>query len=158
MDTLALILIVATVLVAGLGSLTQIFPGNGLLVVGTLVWAISTGGVTWWIFAGVVAIVALSMVIKYIVPLRHMKRKDVANSTIVIGAIAGVIGFFVIPVIGLPIGFVLGIYLAEASKNRSTAWAKTKAALTGVAASILIEVIATALAGGLWIAGHFIVT
>ena len=34
------------------------------------------------------------------------------------GAVLGVIGFFVIPVVGLVVGFVLGVYLAELVHRR----------------------------------------
>lgn len=158
MNVIALVAIVLVVLAAAFGSLTQIFPGNGLLVLGALVWALWLGGHAWWFLAGIAVIVVGATVLKFALPLKHMKRREVANSTLVLGAISGIIGFFIIPVIGLPIGFVAGVYFAEMSKNKATAWPRTKVALTGVAASILIEASATALAGGLWIAGHVILS
>ena len=52
----------------------------------------------------------------------------------------GVVGFFVIPVVGLFVGFVLGIYLAERRRvGQADAWPSTKAALRAVGLSILIE-------------------
>ena len=53
---------------------------------------------------------------KYAVPGRRLKEVGIPTSTLLLGAVLGVVGFFVIPVVGLPIGFVLGIYLAELSR------------------------------------------
>ena len=48
-----------------------------------------------------------------------MRAADVRTLSLVAGGVLGIIGFFVIPVIGLLIGFVLGVYLAELA-NRAT--------------------------------------
>ena len=52
------------------------------------------------------------------------------------GAVLGIIGFFVIPVMGLLIGFVLGVYLAELANRRDQrlAWTSTKHAREGCGA------------------------
>ena len=43
-----------------------------------------------------------------------------------LGGVLGVVGFFVIPVIGLPLGFVLGVYLSELSRvGVDRAWPAT---------------------------------
>ncbi len=66
----------------------------------------------------------------------------------------GVAGFFVIPVIGLVVGFVLGVYLAELNRVGTTlAWPATKHALKAVGLSILIELVATLFAAATWVAG-----
>ena len=50
---------------------------------------------------------------KYAVPGRRLKEIGIPSSTQWTGVALGLIGFFVIPVIGLFLGFVLGVYLAE---------------------------------------------
>ena len=40
----------------------------------------------------------------------------IPTSTLLLGGVLGVVGFFVIPVVGLLVGFVLGVYLAELSR------------------------------------------
>ncbi|GAA0316713.1 DUF456 family protein [Kineococcus aurantiacus] len=32
---------------------------------------------------------------------------------LLLGAVLGVVGFFAVPVVGLPLGFVLGVFLGE---------------------------------------------
>ena len=67
------------------------------------------------------------------------------------------VGFFVIPVIGLPIGFVLGVYGAESLRQRDQQAARrsTGLAMRAVGLAILVELagalIATvALLIGMW--------
>ena len=59
-----------------------------------------------------------------------------------------------IPVIGLFIGFVLGVYVAEYRRvGGAAAWPSTKEALRAVGVSILIELAAGVLAALVWVAG-----
>ena len=70
----------------------------------------------------------------------------------------GIIGFFVIPVLGLVIGFVLGVYLAELANRRDQrlAWASTKHALKGVALSVGVELAGALLATVAWVFGVYL--
>jgi uncharacterized protein len=62
---------------------------------------------------------------------------------LVLGGLVGIVGFFVVPVVGLPLGFVLGIYLAELQRvGRENAWPATKHALAAVGLALLIELAA----------------
>ena len=150
------VLFVILALVALFGSLTQIYPGLILVVIGSAIWASETGGQAWWWFAGVTLVFVVALVAKYLLPGKYMKREGISNRTLLVGALFAVVGFFVIPVVGLFIGFVLGVYVAEFARDRAQAWAKTKVALKGVGSSILLEVTATALSlvllgWGMWV-------
>src|SRR5690606_847328 len=131
-----------------------------MLVAGAiLVWAVLAGTPTAWAVFGVAfAFIALGTVVKYVVPGRRLKTAGVPNSTLLLGALLGVVGFFVIPVIGLLLGFVLGVYLAELRRLGSTqAWPATVHALKAVGLSILIEFVAAMLATLTWVVGLFLV-
>ena len=67
----------------------------------------------------------------------------------------GIVGFFVVPVLGLVLGFVLGVYLAELAKRRDQrlAWASTVHAIKGVALSVGVELAGALLATVVWVAG-----
>jgi hypothetical protein len=67
--------------------------------------------------------------------------------------VLGVVGFFVIPVVGLLIGFVLGIYLAELARlgGHEAAWPSTRRALAAVGWSIVIEMATGLLAAAVWV-------
>jgi uncharacterized protein YqgC (DUF456 family) len=72
----------------------------------------------------------------------------------VVGAALGVVGFFVIPVVGLVIGFVAGVYVAELRRlGRERAGRSTALALRAVGLSVLIELAAGLLAAMAWVTG-----
>jgi len=154
------IVLVALVIVVGLvGIVVPLLPGT-LLVFGAIaVWAIVENDLISWVTLGVVtAFLAASTLIKYVWPMRRMRAAEVGTSSLVAGAVLGIIGFFVIPVLGLVIGFVLGIYLAELSKrhDQRVAWTSTKHALKGVALSVGVELCGALLATAAWVAGVYL--
>ncbi len=56
-----------------------------------------------------------------------------------------------LPVVGLFVGFVLGVYLAERTRlGSASAWPSTKASLRAVGLSILIELLFGVLAATAW--------
>lgn len=147
---------VAVVIAVGLvGILVPVLPGSVLVLAAILVWAAHVGGATAWVvFAVVVTLLAVGTVVKYAVPGRNLKRSGIPASTQWIGALVGVVGFFVIPVIGLVIGFVVGVYAAEHARlGAQRAWPSTVAALRAVGLSILIELAAALLATATWAVG-----
>lgn len=74
------------------------------------------------------------------------------SRSLVVGGLVGVVGFFVLPVVGLFLGFVLGIYLSEVQRlGPERARASTKAALLAVGISQLIELAAALLATTTWL-------
>jgi hypothetical protein len=77
-------------------------------------------------------------------------------STQWVGVLVGAVGFFVVPVVGLFLGFVLGIYLAELARLGSAqAWPSTVHALKAVGLSVVIELVAALAATWVWIYGVF---
>jgi uncharacterized protein YqgC (DUF456 family) len=136
-----------------------LIPGI-LLVFGAIaVWAFVENNVTAWVTLGVVgAVLAASTLIKYLWPMRRMRAADVGTSTLVAGAVLGIIGFFVIPVVGLVIGFVLGVYFAELARrhDQRVAWTSTVHALKGVALSVGVELVGALLATVAWVAGVYL--
>ena len=149
-------LLVALAIAVGLvGIVVPVLPGSVLILGAILVWAWATGGATAWAAFGVAAVVlVLGGVVKYLLPNRRLKDAGIPASTQWIGAALGVIGFFVIPVVGLFIGFVMGIFLAEYRRlGRRAAWPSTSHALKAVGLSILIELAAAVVATCAWLTG-----
>ncbi|PXX65252.1 hypothetical protein DFR70_104315 [Nocardia tenerifensis] len=146
-------------LVGLLGIIVPILPGVILIFGAIAVWAFMTGGVTaWTVFAVSTVALVLSGVVKYTWPGRKMKDAGVANRSLVLGAVLGIVGFFVIPVVGLFVGFVLGVYLSELQRLRigRQAWQSTVHALKGVGLSMLIELFGALVAVGVWVIGAII--
>jgi uncharacterized protein YqgC (DUF456 family) len=143
------------ILVGLLGIIVPILPGGVLIFLAVLAWAALTGGATaWLVFAVAAAFLVTGTVVKYAVPGQRLKAAGIPASTQWTGVALGVVGFFVIPVVGLFVGFVLGIYLAERSRlGAAGAWPSTQAALRAAGLSILIELAAAVLATATWIVG-----
>lgn len=145
--------VVALAILAGLfGIVLPFLPGLILIVAAVLVWAFAVGTPTGW----AVAVVALALgvggtILKYLVPGRRLKEVGLPTSILAIAIGVAIVGLFVIPVVGAPIGFVATIYLAERIRvGAKDAWPTTKTSLGAVAASIGIE-----LATGLVIAAFW---
>jgi uncharacterized protein YqgC (DUF456 family) len=143
------------ILVGLLGIIVPILPGGLLIFTAVLVWAWVTGGSTAWaVFAVAAALIVAGNVVKYTVPGKRLKDAGIPSSTQWTGVALGVAGFFVIPVVGLFVGFVLGIYLAERRRlGDAAAWPSTKAALRAVGLSIVIELTSAVLAAATWVVG-----
>ncbi len=147
------------ILVGLLGIVVPLLPGTLLVAAAVLGWAIAVGDPLGWSLGGAALLVlALGAVVKYAVPGRGLKAAGVPNRTLLLGAALGVVGFFVVPVVGLVVGFVLGIYLSEAQRlGRPAAWPATKVALRAVGLSILIEIAAALVAVALWVTAAVLV-
>ena len=149
------ILIAVLIAVGIAGIIVPVLPGTILVLGAVLVWALEIGTTTAWVvFALATTLLAAGTVVKYLVPGRRLKASGVPNRTLLVGALLAFIGFFVVPVVGLLIGFVLGIYLAERARvGAAQAWPSTTAALKAVGVSILIELVAAFRAAVTWVVG-----
>jgi uncharacterized protein len=148
-------LIAALLVVVGIvGILLPVLPGLLLVLAGIAVWAVPRGdAVGWSVLVVAAGIVVVGSVAKYLLPGRRMRESGVPGRTLAAGGVLGVVGFFVVPVAGLFVGFVLGVYLAELARSdgREQAWRSTRRALAAVGWSILIELATGLLAAAVWI-------
>ncbi|MCE3555060.1 DUF456 domain-containing protein [Pseudonocardia sp. RS11V-5] len=152
-----------TALVAGLlilvglvGVVVQVLPGLIVILAGVAVWAVPRGdALGWWVLGVAGGLLVVGSVAKFLVPGKRLRDAGVPGRSLLAGGVLGVVGFFVIPVVGLFLGFVLGVYLAELARLRSSAeaWPSTKHALSAVGWSILIELAAGLLMVAAWITG-----
>jgi uncharacterized protein YqgC (DUF456 family) len=144
-----------TVLVGLIGIVVPILPGSLLILAAVVVWAAWIGTPTAWVVLAVaVTVLAAGAVVKYAVPGRSLTAGGVPRSTLVVGAALGIVGFFVIPVVGLVIGFVVGVYAAELRRlGRDKAGRSTMLALRAVGLSVLIELAAGITAALAWVTG-----
>jgi uncharacterized protein YqgC (DUF456 family) len=154
------IVLVALAIAVGLaGILIPLLPGTLLVFAAIAVWAVFENNVTGWVTLGVAtALLAVATLIKYTWPVKRMRAADVRTVSLVAGGVLGIIGFFVIPVVGLVIGFVLGVFLAELANRRDqrVAWTSTKHAVKGVALSVGVELAGALLATVAWVTGVYV--
>lgn len=152
--------LVGVAIFAGLiGIVVQVLPGAVLVLGGILVWAIMTGGTQAWVVFGIAAAaIAVAEVLQWILAGKHMRKAEVPVLTLAVGGIAGIIGFFVIPVLGLFLFFVGAIFLLEwlRRKDVSAAWGATKAALQATLITIGVQLAGSLVAAAAWVIGLFL--
>jgi uncharacterized protein YqgC (DUF456 family) len=148
------LLVGLAVLVGLVGIVVPVLPGSILILGAVLVWSVLTATTTGWlVFAVVTTLLVAGGIVKYAVPGRGLRTAGVPNRTLVAGGVLGLVGFFVVPVVGLFLGFVLGVYLSELQRvGTERAWPSTRAALRAVGLSMLIELAAGMLAAATWLA------
>jgi uncharacterized protein YqgC (DUF456 family) len=145
-----------TILVGVLGVLIPVLPGLILCWLGVLFWALFGDADNGrWVVLTLATVVALGgTVVKYLWPGKRLKDTGVPTSSLLAGGVLGLIGFFVVPVVGLILGFVLGIWLAERMRLGSAqAWASTRGALTAVGLAMLVEFAAALGIAVVWVFG-----
>lgn len=147
--------LVGLVILVGLvGIVLPVLPGAVLVFGAILVWAIEVDSSAGWVaFAVATLALAVSQIAKYVIPGRRLAAEHVPRSTLLVGTIVGIIGFIVVPVVGLLLGFVLGVYVVERGRlgTHAAAWPSTKAALRAVGLSLVIELGGALLAAGIWL-------
>lgn len=149
------VLVALAIAVGIAGIIIPVLPGTLLVMGAILVWAVQVGTTTAWVvFAVATVLLAAGSVVKFLVPGRRLKASGVPSRTLLVGALLAFIGFFVVPVVGMFIGFVLGVYLAERARvGGAEAWPSTVGTLKAVGVSILIELVAAFLAAVTWVVG-----
>src|SRR5690625_5927321 len=87
----------------------------------TLIWAIVVGGWTSWVaFAMVLVFGAAGMTASYLLTGRRLQAAEVPMWPVLVGLASGIVGIFVIPFLGLPIGFLIGLYVSERSEEHTS--------------------------------------
>jgi uncharacterized protein YqgC (DUF456 family) len=154
MGVVGVTLVALAIAVGLVGIIVPVLPGGLLVFAAIAVWAIVEGGTAAWVTAGIAAtLFVVAEVIKYTWPVRRMRAAEVGSWSLFAGAALGIAGFFVIPVIGLVLGFVLGVFLVELGHRRDArrAWVSTVHALKGVALSVGVEFTGALLAAITWV-------
>jgi uncharacterized protein YqgC (DUF456 family) len=138
--------VVAVALVMALGvvgTVVPLVPGLGLIWAAGLVYGLLDGfGVVGAMaFTVMTLLVAGGTVAKYVLPSRGGAGRGASRTTLLAGAGCGLIGFFVLPVLGLPLGAVLGVLLAERQRTQdwSAAWYRTRGVIVGFGIGALVE-------------------
>lgn len=159
MSVAGLILVAIAIAVGLAGILFPLLPGTLLIWAAIAAWAYLEHTTVSWVVLGVAtALLGAGILVKYLWPAKRLRAADVNGRTLAAGAVLGIVGFFVIPVAGLLVGFVLGVYLAELVQRRDQrrAWASTVHAVKGVALSVGVELMAALLAAAAWVVGVFV--
>jgi len=143
-------------LVGLIGIVVPLLPGLPLIWAAVLIWALEAQNPGGWVVLAITTVLAASgFLLQYLLPGRRMAKAGVSTASTLAGAVLGVVGFFVIPVLGAFLGFALGVYLAERVKlgTHRAAWPSTRHALKAVALSVGIELLTGLAIAGTWLIG-----
>lgn len=146
MGDLLLIGVVAVAMAVGVvGTVVPVVPGLILVWVAALVYGLVAGfGIVGALaFAIITGLAVVGIVIGVLLPQRAAARGGAAPSSMRVGALLALVGFFVVPVIGLVLGGVLGVFLGEFVRTRDTAaaWRATVAAVKGFGIAAVVQVL-----------------
>ncbi|MGH8925928.1 MAG: DUF456 domain-containing protein [Acidimicrobiia bacterium] len=155
MDTPGLIAVGLAIAVGLVGIVVAALPGLILVWGAVLVWALVEQNTLAWIILTFATVLFIAgQVGKYLLPGRRLREAGIPRRSLVIGGLLSLVGFFVIPVVGFIIGFLVGVYLSERQRlgSHELAWPSTREAIKAAGLSIAIELLV-----GLWIAGMWTV-
>jgi hypothetical protein len=142
------------ILLGLVGTAVVVLPGILVVWASVLVWAFLTDNpYRWWVVALATVLLVASTALKYLVPGRRLSEAGVPGWTIVLAGVAGIVGFFLLPVVGFFVGFVAGLLGAELIrlKDVSAAWPATKQALMAVGIGVAVELFAGLLIAAGWL-------
>ena len=154
-------LLVALACAVGIvGTLFPVLPGAFLCAGAVALWGGFTGGATGWgVAVAAVVLVLIAFGLKYLIPARWLKDGGVPNWVLLLGGIGGIVGFFFLPIVGLIVGFIAGIFVAELIRLRSLgkAWPTTWTAMKAAGLSTLIDFASAVFITAIWVAALFLV-
>jgi uncharacterized protein YqgC (DUF456 family) len=135
---------IALLMALGLaGVLVPFLPGLPIIWGAALLYGFLTrfGSLGWTAMAVITVLAAIGMAASLILPERAGAAGGASRSTRMFAGVTGLIGFFVIPIIGFPIGACLGVLLAQYRQTADPGEAvrATVAVIKGFGAGLVAE-------------------
>ena len=153
-QTVVTILCGLAIVVGVAGTVIPVLPGSFLIGLSLLAWAIWGGeGTIGWVVFGIGMIFVLAGMAASAV-----KQHRIPNRSVAAGIVLGIAGMFLIPVVGLFVGFAAGLLLSELHRTRNlgTALTTSWAALKATGLGILVEFGLACLAASTWVIGVWV--
>lgn len=142
------------ILIGLVGIVIPVLPGSILIGLAVLAWALITNSTAaWLVFAGCALLLVAGATITWLITARRTRAAGVPGSSLVVAGLAGIVGFFVVPVIGLLIFFPLGLFVAEYLRQRDPgrAWASALVALKATGLGMLTELGLALASAAVWL-------
>jgi hypothetical protein len=155
MGTAQVCLIGAVMLLGIVGVSAPGVPGTLLCWAAVLWWATSEHtSLTWGVLAGATGVLVVAQVVVWLMPSRRIRDSGVSWRTVMAASGVAIPGFFVLPVLGAPLGFAGAVYVHERVRlggGHRTAWTATRRVMRTVGGSVLVELMACLLVTGAWV-------
>lgn len=147
--------------VAAVGTIYPVLPGSLLAIVTLLLWAWAMGSSWAWtaaIVGAVFCVVGWSA--SAVLTGRKLKQLEVPRWSILVAIIGGVLGMFLIPVVGIFVGFAVGLLVSEWIRHGEarTALHSSVQTLKAMGIGVLLEFCLVCAAASVWMLGvlaHF---
>ncbi|GAA1113162.1 DUF456 domain-containing protein [Arthrobacter flavus] len=141
------------------GVIVPILPGSILIIGALLMWALVVSSTAGWVAFGVGAVLAVAgLLAGAVLTGRKLQQRQIPGRSVLIGLVTGVVGMFLIPVVGLFVGFAAGLFASEFARQRQVgpALSSSGAALKATGIGILVELGLALLAGSVWVIGVWV--
>ena len=140
-----------------IGVLIPVVPGIVLVWLSGLTWTILDGGgiARWTLLALMTVLTAGALIANVRIPVKSATHEDAPRGTLWLAATFAVLGFFVIPVIGVLVGFSAGVLLSHliATNDIHKAFDALWATLRAFGKSVVIQGLCGVGICALWILG-----
>jgi uncharacterized protein YqgC (DUF456 family) len=148
---------IAVLMALGLaGIILPLLPGLPIIWGAALLYGFMTGfdSLGWTAMAVITLLAVIGIAASLILPERAGAASGASRSTRLFAGVTGIVGFFVIPVIGFPIGACLGVLLAQyrQTADPGEAMRSTVAVLKGFGAGLIAELAAGLAMVLVWVA------
>jgi uncharacterized protein YqgC (DUF456 family) len=162
-DTQVVVTVVAGLLlaVAAIGTVYPVLPGSLLAIATLLVWAWVLGSSAAWVAAAIGScIAAVGLVASAVLTGRKLKQQQIPKRSIAVAMVSAVVGAFLIPVVGLFVGFGAGLLVSEYARRGDfrSSLGSSVATLKAMGIGVVVEFCMVCLAGSVWTIGviaHF---
>ncbi|MFJ4961603.1 hypothetical protein EES43_25040 [Streptomyces sp. ADI96-02] len=149
------LVVVGLVMLLGLvGVLTPGVPGQAIVWAAVLWWALTDVTATAWaVLIGATVLMLVNQALKPLLPPRRPDESGAPRRTLMIGGVAGIVGFFVVPVVGAVLGYMGAIYGTERLRLGSggAGWASMRSVMRTTGYAVLVELFACLLVVGGWL-------
>lgn len=159
-EAIATLLAAAMLITGAVFIVLPVLPGSLVIVGSLLLWGLLIGGTTGWVAAIIgILLTLIGWSMSLILTGRVMKKEDIPRAPILAALACGLVGLFLLPPLGLPIGFAAGLFFVEAMRRDwdwkgagSASWETLKA----VGAGMLLEIGLAGTAIGVFVVGSVI--
>jgi uncharacterized protein len=149
----------SAMLVGLLGLIIPVYPGLNIIWIAALIYAI-VDGFTWpaWLYFAFITLLMLvgNLADNYFINIRARKT-GASWLAIGVGYIAGIVGTFIIPLLGGLIFSILGVLVVELirKKNWKIAWVTTREMALGFGWAVVVRIGIGAIMIGIWLVWAF---
>jgi uncharacterized protein len=162
-DVIVTVLAGVLLVVAAIGAIYPVLPGSPIAIVKLLVWAWAMGSWPAWAAAVVGSLICVvGWSASALLTGRKLRQLEVPAWSILVAAVCGIVGMFLIPVVGIFVGFAVGLLLIEALRHGDLrhAFHSSVQTLKAMGTGVVVEFLLICAAASVWTIGvivHFAV-